>query len=96
MTGDVTEYLTAAGDFLRAQAAENTVQLVATETIRVRGAAAFGDETPLFGWWAAPGGPVTAAFMHSPPFGVTLTPRRPGWPRRWPKPSPPAAGSWPG
>jgi GNAT superfamily N-acetyltransferase len=74
MTGDVAEYLTAAGDFLRSRAAENTVQLAATETIRVQGAAAFGDEAPLFGWWAAPGGPVTAAFMHTPPFGVTLTP----------------------
>ena len=74
LTGDVAEYLTAAGDFLRSRAAENTVQLAATETIRVRGAAAFGDEAPLFGWWAAPGGPVSAAFMHTPPFGVTLTP----------------------
>jgi len=74
LTGDVAEYLTAAGDFLRARAAENTVQLGATETIRVRGAAAFGDEAPLFGWWAAPGEPVSAAFMHTPPFGVTLTP----------------------
>jgi len=74
LTGDVAEYLTAAGDFLRARAAQNTVQLGATETIRVRGADAFGDEAPLFGWWAAPGGPVTAAFMHTPPFGVTLTP----------------------
>ena len=74
LTGDVAEYLTAAGDLLRSRAAENTVQLAATETIRVRGAAAFGDEAPLFGWWAAPGGPVTAAFMHTPPFVVTLTP----------------------
>ena len=74
LTGDVAEYLTVAGDFLRARAAENTVQLAATETIRVRGAAAFGDEAPLFGWWAAPGGTVTAACMHTPPFGVTLTP----------------------
>jgi GNAT superfamily N-acetyltransferase len=78
LTGDVTEYLTVAGGFLRARAAQNTVQLVATETIRVQGAAAFGDETPLFGWWAAPGGPVTAAFMHTPPFGVTLTPAQAG------------------
>jgi GNAT superfamily N-acetyltransferase len=70
----VAEYLTVAGDFLRARAAQNTVQLGATETIRVRGAAAFGDNAPLFGWWAAPGGPVTAAFMHTPPFGLTLTP----------------------
>ena len=34
LTGDVAEYLTAAGGFLRARAAENTVQLAATETIR--------------------------------------------------------------
>jgi len=74
LTGDVAEYLTTAGDFLCSRAAENTVQLAATETVRVRGPAAFGDEAPLFGWWAAPGGPVTAAFMHTPPFGVTLTP----------------------
>jgi len=74
LTGDVADYLTAAGEFLRSRAVENTVQLAATETIRVRGAAAFGDEAPLFGWWAAPGGPITAAFMHTPPFGVTLTP----------------------
>ena len=73
LTGDVAEHLTAAGDFLRARAAENTVQLAATETIRVRGPAAFGDEAPLFGWWAAPGEPVSATFMHTPPFGVTLT-----------------------
>ena len=74
LTGDVAEYLTTAGDFLCSRAAENTVQLAATETVRVRGPAAFGDEAPLFGWWAAPGGPVSAAFMHTPPFGVTLTP----------------------
>jgi len=74
LTGDVAEYLTTAGDFLRSRAAENTVQLAATETVRVRGPGAFGDEAPLFGWWAAPGGPITAAFMHTPPFGVTLTP----------------------
>src|SRR5207244_2182987 len=61
LTGDVAEYLTAAGDFLRSRAVENTVQLVATETIRVRGAAAFGDGAPLFGWWAAPGDPARPA-----------------------------------
>src|SRR5436190_11572244 len=96
LTGDVAEYLTAAGDFLRSRAVENTVQLVATETIRVRGAAAFGDGAPLFGWWAAPGEPVSAAFMHTPPFGLALTGAPAGWPRRWPRLSPPAAGSWPG
>jgi GNAT superfamily N-acetyltransferase len=69
----VAEFLTAAGDFLRSQAAENTVMLTATEAIRVRGAAAVGPDAPLFGWWAAPGGPITAAFMHTPPYGLALT-----------------------
>jgi GNAT superfamily N-acetyltransferase len=73
LTEDVVEFLTAAGDFLRSRAAENTVILTATETIRARGATAFGPDDPLFGWWAAPGGPVTAAFMHTPPYGLALT-----------------------
>ena len=42
LTADVAEYLTAAGDFLRARAVENTVQLAATETLRLRGATAVG------------------------------------------------------
>ena len=73
LTEDVVEYLAAAGDFLRSRAAENTVILTATEAIRARGATAFGPDDPLFGWWAAPGGPVTAAFMHTPPYGLALT-----------------------
>jgi GNAT superfamily N-acetyltransferase len=73
LTEDVAEYLAAAGDFLRSRAAENTVQLTAAEAIRVGGAAALGPDAPLFGWWAAPGGPVTAAFMHTPPYGLALT-----------------------
>src|SRR5437867_3062415 len=70
---DVAEFLTAAGDFLRSQAAENTVMLTATEAMRAQGAAAFGPDAPLFGWWAAPGEPITAAFMHTPPYGLALT-----------------------
>ena len=28
---------------------------------------------PLFGWWQGPDGEVSAAFLHTPPFGVALT-----------------------
>ena len=104
LTGDVAEYLTAAGDFLRSRAVENTVQLAATETIRVRGVAAFGDEAPLFGWWAAPGEPVSAAFMHTPPFGLALTAapagaladrgRFPAWVMADPATAPSFAAAW--
>ena len=72
LSDSLAEYAAAAAGLLR-RPARNTVLLGATETIRVRGAAAFGDEAPLFGWWAAPGEPVSAAFMHTPPFGPALT-----------------------
>jgi len=74
LTGDVATYLAAAGGFLRARPAENTVILTATAAIQARGAGAFGGSAPpLFGWQAERGGAVTAAFLHTPPFPVVLT-----------------------
>jgi GNAT superfamily N-acetyltransferase len=70
---DPETYLAAAGGFLRARSAENTVVLTAAEAIRARGAGAFGGSAPLFGWQAEPDGTVTAAFLHTPPFPVLLT-----------------------
>lgn len=73
LTEDLETFLTAAGGFLRARAAANTVILTAAELIRAKGAAAYGDASPLFGWRAGPGGTVAAAFLHTPPFSVVLT-----------------------
>ena len=73
LTGDLETFLGAAGGFLRARAAQNTIKLVAAEALRARGAAAFGDGTPLFGWRAGPGGTIGAAFLHTPPYPVVLT-----------------------
>jgi predicted GNAT family acetyltransferase len=73
LTGDVETYLAAAGGFLRARPAENTVILTAAAAIRVRGPGAFGGSAPLFGWQADPDGAVAAAFLHTPPFPVVLT-----------------------
>src|SRR5215831_3594521 len=73
LTEDVESYLAAAGGFLRARPAENTVILTATVAVRSQGPGAFGGSAPLFGWQAEPGGAVTAAFMHTPPFPVVLT-----------------------
>ena len=63
-TGAVDEFLSAAGEFLRAEPARNTVILSVTENLRVRAAARPvphpadpvqptqpGDEEPLLGWW---------------------------------------------
>jgi GNAT superfamily N-acetyltransferase len=72
-TEDVESYLAAAGGFLRARPAENTVILAAAVAVRSQGPGAFGGSAPLFGWRAEPGGAVTAAFMHTPPFPVVLT-----------------------
>ena len=72
-TEDVESYLAAAGGFLRARPAENTVILTAAAAVRARGAGAFGGSAPLFGWQGEPDGAVTAAFLHTPPFPVVLT-----------------------
>jgi GNAT superfamily N-acetyltransferase len=85
-TGDVAEFLAAAGGFLRAERARNTVFLTVAETMRESperyAAAGLADPAalPLFGWWtpAAPGTGVTGhapggAFLHTPPFPLLLT-----------------------
>jgi GNAT superfamily N-acetyltransferase len=73
LTEDLETFLTAAGSFLRARAAPNTIMLTAAELMRAKGVAAYGDASPLFGWRAGPGGTVAAAFLHTPPFPVVLT-----------------------
>jgi len=49
LTEDLGECLAAVGDFLRLRPVHNTIQLVAMETLRARGNAAFGQIAPLFG-----------------------------------------------
>ncbi len=73
LTEDLETFVTTAGGFLRARPAANTVMLTAAETLRAKGATAYGDVTPLFGWRAGPDGTVDAAFLHTPPFPVVLT-----------------------
>jgi predicted GNAT family acetyltransferase len=73
LTEDVETYVAAAGGFLRARPAENTVILTAAAAVRIRGAGAFGGSDPLFGWHAEPDGTVAAAFLHTPPFPVVLS-----------------------
>jgi hypothetical protein len=79
-TGDPAAFLAAAGSFLRAERARNTVLLTVAESARAnpsayaaRGAADAG-KRPLFGWWTAGDGVVGGAFLHTPPFPVLLSP----------------------
>jgi GNAT superfamily N-acetyltransferase len=82
-TGDVAEFLAAAGPYLRREHVRNTVILTVTETMRVSSAGSAGASEgadpatrPLLGWWsdgADPAGDVAGAFLHTPQFPVVLT-----------------------
>ncbi len=78
-TGEVAEFLAAAGPYLRRERVRNTVILTVTETMRVNAAGSGGAaagapaDRPLLGWWSDPAGQVAGAFMQTPPFPVVLT-----------------------
>ena len=74
LSDSLPEYSATAEGLLRANAGRNTILLNVAETLRARGVAAFGPESPLFGWWQPPGErAVGAAFLHTPPWPVVLT-----------------------
>lgn len=81
-TGDVAEFIARAGAYLRTERARNTVMLTVTETMRQNPAHYQASPVhedpailPLFGWWtpAAARGPVSGAFLHTPPFPLLLS-----------------------
>jgi len=82
-TGDVAEFLAAAGEFLWRERARNTVVLTVSEQLRVNPARyappANSDgranrmSRPLFGWWTGRAGAVGGAFLHTPPHPLLLT-----------------------
>lgn len=67
-TTDPDGLLAAAGAFLRADPARNSVILTAVETMRGR-----PSSDALFGFWRPAGELVGAAFMHTPPYPAALT-----------------------
>src|SRR3984957_18906036 len=73
LSDSLPEYAATAGGLLSGRPAEHTILLGAMETLRAAGPAAYGPNAPLFGWWQGPGGEVSAAFLHPPPFPVALT-----------------------
>ena len=73
LSDSLPEYAATAGGLLSGRPAEHTILLGAIETLRAAGTAAYGPSAPLFGWWQGPGGEVSAAFLHTPPFPVALT-----------------------
>jgi predicted GNAT family acetyltransferase len=73
LTRSLDDFVATAGEFLRSRPVHNTIQLTAVESLRARGASAFGDVAPLFGWWRSSAAEVTAALLHTPPYPVLLT-----------------------
>ena len=73
LTDELDDYVAVAGAFLRSRPVQNTIHLSVAETLRARGASAFGEAAPLFGWWRAGDAEITAALLHTPPHPVLLT-----------------------
>jgi len=73
-TSNLNDFLAAAGDYLRARSAENTLLLTAAESLRAAGQQPQGT---LFGWWEPRAGGVRGAFLHAPPGPVVLAGRAP-------------------
>jgi predicted GNAT family acetyltransferase len=67
-TADPEAFLAAAGAFLHADPAANSVVLTRVETMRERPAA-----DALLGWWQKPGKGASGAFMHTPPYPLMVT-----------------------
>ena len=67
-TGDPDAFLDAAGAFLRAAPAANSVVLTTVEALRARGAdGRAGTPEPVFAWWQPAGEAVGGAAMHTAP-----------------------------
>jgi len=69
LTNAVEDFLAAAGDFLRAERARNTIALTVTQSLRADPSLY---SSPLLGWCTGAAG-VSAAFLHTPPFPAFLT-----------------------
>jgi GNAT superfamily N-acetyltransferase len=72
MTADTAEFLSVTGEFLRAEAARNSVMLTVTADLTAGGPGA-DPAGMLFGWRRPAGGPLQAAFMHTPGYPIMLS-----------------------
>ncbi|MFI7240794.1 GNAT family N-acetyltransferase [Streptomyces qinglanensis] len=77
LTEDVGAFLARARTFLRLRPALHTLPLTVTDTLRTRGADAYGADAPVLGLLER-AGEVRAVFFRTPPRRLTLTPLNPG------------------
>jgi predicted GNAT family acetyltransferase len=72
ITEDLERYLAEAGEFLRADPAENTVPLATAESMRAQGSKA-GDAPSMFGWWRSGTGEVAGTCMRTGTYPLLLS-----------------------
>ncbi|MEV7118648.1 GNAT family N-acetyltransferase [Kitasatospora griseola] len=72
LTTSLDDFRTAAGEFLAADPAENTVLLTILDRLTRDGLHVYGDQSPVFGWWHGPDGAVAGACLRTPPYGQRL------------------------
>ena len=72
LTDDVGVYRAATGELLRSDPVRNTVLLSVLESLSRLGPTAFGDASPVLGWWSPDGAPE-AAVLRTPPRPMLLT-----------------------
>ncbi|MGW0829659.1 GNAT family N-acetyltransferase [Streptomyces prunicolor] len=73
ITGDLDQFLTQAGEFLRSRPALHTIHLTVTAALSSRGLRVYGEGDPVFGTLERDGD-VRAAFFRTPPGRLMLTP----------------------
>jgi RimJ/RimL family protein N-acetyltransferase len=72
LTRSLDEFLTVAGDHLRAEPVLHTVPLTVLDRLAKSGPSAFGDDRPVYGWHESADGRVDGAFLQTPPFPVLI------------------------
>jgi len=73
ITGDLDQFLTQAGEFLRSRPALHTIHLTVTTALSSRGMRVYGEGDPVFGTLVRDG-EVRATFFRTPPGRLMLTP----------------------
>ncbi len=73
-TDSLDAFRAAAWPFLERRPVEHSLPRTICGTLGRRGAGAYGQEPPRFGWWSpAEGGEVEAAYLQTPPYPPLLT-----------------------
>ncbi|MGA6152630.1 GNAT family N-acetyltransferase [Stenotrophomonas sp. NPDC087984] len=73
VTYDLDEFRAAAGDFLGARPARHTTLLTVVSSLVAGGSGRYGEQPPVYGWWAGEGS-VEGAFLCTPPYPPLLSP----------------------